>query len=145
VSARRRSHLVAAAVVVLAALAGCRPSAPGISNGAVSTCYRALPVADSALRTSSAKLIGVHRIPGNQVARRLKALAPTATTTPQADLDDPVCAFAFQGNFAAGQVLLARPDAQGHYAVVLVTSRNLKPVGAFVINHLPRSFGGRVV
>jgi hypothetical protein len=56
-----------------------------------------------------------------------------------------VCALAFKGKFAAGQVDLAPPTEHGSYAVVLVSSRHLNLVASVVLVNLPRSLGKRTL
>jgi hypothetical protein len=115
---------------------------PGLSNGSVSVCYRAIPTARGATHDSKATLIGVHRIPVDLVRSRV----PAAAQAEMAKEDDTVvCAVAFKGTFAAGQVDLAPVTQQGSYAVVLVTSRHLHLVGAVVLDHLPKSLGKRTI
>jgi hypothetical protein len=88
----------------------------------------------------SAKLIAVRRVPADRVTGRLGS----PLTTP-GDTDTLVCAFAFKGTFVAGQVTAAPVGAHGQYAVVLVTSRHLKVLAAFVVDRLPKMFGRTVV
>jgi hypothetical protein len=142
---RRRARPVMALVAVLATAAGlasCGAPHPGVSNGSVSVCYRAIPSARSALHTSRATLIGVHRIPTDQVRSHLPAAAQAELA---AESDTVVCALSFKGTFAAGQVELAPPTQQGSYAVVLVSSRHLHLVAAVVLTQLPSSLGRRTV
>ncbi|MBV9660496.1 MAG: hypothetical protein JO337_05000, partial [Acidimicrobiales bacterium] len=58
----RKQRLWALAAVVMLA-AGCNGNTPGVSNGSVSACYRAIPAGRSAIHDSKAQLIGVHRVP----------------------------------------------------------------------------------
>jgi hypothetical protein len=129
----------AAAVAVLAAVSSCS-HAPGVSNGSVSVCYRAIPIGRGAIHEKSAKLIGVHRVPVDTVRSRLPASAQSQLAN---ENDTAVCAMAFRGNFGAGQVQLAAPDQTGDYAIVLVSSLRLHLVGSVVLDQLPPSFGGR--
>ena len=130
----------AAAVVAILVAGGCGAPTPGVSNGSVSACYRALPVGRSAVHDRSADLIGVHRIPVDAVRSRLPDQARTQLAQ---ENDTAVCAMAFRGQFRPGQVEMAEPTAQGDYAVILVSSRQLHLVGAVVLDHLPRALGGR--
>ena len=136
----------AMAVIALAALMGVLPGGcstrPGVSNGSVSACYRAIPVGRDALHDSGATLIGVHRVPVEQVRSHLPAAEQDALA---AENDTAVCAMAFRGRFAPGQVDAAPADQGGSYALVLVSSRRLHLVGAIVLDHLPKVFGGRTV
>ena len=138
---RMRTRRVVISVALVAGLAGCS-HAPGVSNGSVSVCYRAIPVGRTAIHDPSAKLVGIHRVPVDHVPTRLPSSVPT---TAAVDDDTTVCAMAFKGNFAAGQVDLAPPTQHGTYAIVLVTSKGLKLVRAFVVAKLPTSLGGRKI
>jgi hypothetical protein len=141
---RRRSlQCGVAATVAAAVFAGaCGAPHPGLSNGSVSACYRAIPTAKSALDDPNAKFIGVHRISADSVRGRLP---PAGRTILEGDNDTTVCAVAFKGNFAPGQVAGAPPDQQGDYAIVLVTSRHLHLLASAVLGQLPRSLGKRTL
>ena len=115
---------------------------PGVSNGSVSACFRAIPVGRGAIHESKAKLIGVHRIPIDTVRSRLPA---AAQDTLAAENDTAVCAMSFRGQFESGQVDMAPPGQSGRYALVLVSSKRLHLVASLVLDELPRSFGGRTV
>jgi hypothetical protein len=124
------------------ALAGCTNGRPGVSNGSVSSCYRAIPVAKAAVHDDHATLIGVHRVPADTVKRRLPSSVQTQLATED---DSVVCSVAFKGTFAPGQVEMAPPAQHGSYAIVLLTSRRLDLVGSVVLGSLPKSLGGRTV
>ncbi len=136
----------AALVVVAAALAMLPPlgcgSAPGVSNGSVSACYRAIPVGRRALHEKAAKLIGVHRIPVDEVRSHLPPGAQNQLAT---ENDTAVCEMSFRGDFKPGQVDMAAADTSGRYALVLVSSKKLHLVGSVVLQRLPRALGGRTV
>lgn len=138
---RRRATLAAAAVVLGTLAAGCA-TRPGVSNGSVSACYRAIPVGRGAVHDPGAHLIGVHRVPVEQVRDQLP---PAVRSTLASEDDTAVCVMAFRGRFGPGQVDAAPTGQQGQYALVLVSSRRLHVVGAVVLDHLPRAFGGRVI
>ena len=132
-----------AGILVASTVAACGAApSPGLSNGSVSACYRAIPTARKAIHDPQATLIGVHRIPIDQVESRLP---PEAKSQLQGDNDTTVCSIAFHGKFPPGQVDLAPPDKSGTYAVVLVSSKKLKVIDSAVLNHLPRSLGRRLV
>lgn len=130
-----------AALAMIAISAGCGTPTPGVSNGSVSACYRALPVGRAAIHEPTAHLIGVHRIPVDKVRSHLP---PAAKAELAAENDTAVCAMAFHGKFAPGQVDKADPASSGSYAVVLVSSRKLHLVGSVVLDSLPRALGGRI-
>ncbi|MGI8751538.1 MAG: hypothetical protein ACR2MN_04365 [Acidimicrobiales bacterium] len=140
----RRARVAAATVAVLVAGTvgtGCsRPPVPTLSNGSVSACYRAIPTASGALHQPKAKLLGVHRIPADKVVARL----PPADRA-SADQDTTVCAVAWKGTFAAGQVTKANPGTSGGYAIVLVTSRHLTVLASYVLQSIPKRLRGRFV
>jgi hypothetical protein len=138
----RRPNLAAGTLVLALILGSCGTARPGISNGSVSACYRAIPTARAALHSSHAILVGVHRVPADAVKGRLPT---TAQTVLRGDNDTTVCAVSFRDNFMPGQVDLAPPDQQGRYAVVLVTSRHLHLLASAVVDHLPRSLGKRAL
>lgn len=113
---------------------------PGISNGSVSACFRALPTARAAIHDRSARMIGLHRLRVDQVEASL--YHGTGTSVPEQDT--VVCAAVFQGSFAPGQVTAAPSADHGRYAVVLVTSSDLKLLAAFVVDRLPTNLGRRL-
>jgi hypothetical protein len=129
------------AVLCLLLPAGCGAT-PGVSNGSVSACYRAIPVGRSALHDSAAKLIGVHRVPVDAVRSRLPKSAQEQLA---AEDDTTVCEMSFRGFFEPGQVAMAPPGEHGRYAVVLVSSKKLHLVGSLVLKALPRALGGRTL
>jgi hypothetical protein len=138
---RRRTKAVAVAFSLALLSAGCS-HAPGVSNGSVSVCYRAIPVGRAAVHDTKAALIGVHRIPVDQVRSRLPAAAQSELA---AEDDTAVCAMSFHGAFKAGQVDQADPGASGQYALVLVSSKKLHLVASLVLPELPPAFRGRTV
>ncbi len=137
-------HTVALAsgVALVALLVGCGTPRPGLSNGSVSACYRAIPAARAVVHDSHATLISVHRMSADRVRGQLSS---EARVTLSNENDTSVCAVAFKGTFAPGQVGLAPSDETGGYAVVLVTSRHLHVVAAAVLDQLPSSLGKRTL
>lgn len=123
-------------------VSGCGSATPGFSNGSVSACYRAIPTGRQAVHDKNATLIGVHRVPADKVRERLPLEEQHQLA---ADNDTTVCAVAFKGNFAPGQVELAPAYESGSYAIILVTSRKLKLIDSVVLDHLPRSLGKRTL
>ena len=139
----RRAAVVALGVVASAGLlTGCNSTHPGVSNGSLSACFRAIPVAKTAVHEKNAALIGVHRVPVDRVRAQMPAELSAELA---AENDSVVCVMAFKGHFAPGQVQLAAPSAQGAYAVVLVSSRRLHLIDSFVLTTLPRSLGRRTI
>ena len=144
--ARIHTKMAAAAVAGLlltstAAACSSTPT-PGLSNGSVSACYRAIPTARKAIHDTRATLIGVHRVAADKVKPHLP---PAARSRLEGDNDTTVCTVAFHGKFAPGQVELAPRYETGPYAIVLVSSKKLKLIGSAVLDHVPRSLGGRFV
>jgi hypothetical protein len=137
-----RSARAVAAAAGLVLLASCGAPHPGLSNGSVSACYRAIPTARTAVHNTHATLIGVHRIPVDRVKSQLSAAAQAQLA---GDNDTTVCAVSFKGPFLPGQVDLAPPTETGKYAVVLITSRHLHVLASSVLNQLPRSLGKRII
>jgi len=135
----------AACVVVVALLAGCGPPHPGLSNGSVSACYRAIPAARAVVHDTNATLISVHRITADKVRQLSPDHMALSPGNNNAEDDTSVCAVAFKGTFGPGQVNLAPESEAGSYALVLVTSHNLRVVAAAVLNALPRSLGKRTL
>ncbi|HET6915803.1 MAG TPA: hypothetical protein VFH56_06900 [Acidimicrobiales bacterium] len=123
-----------------ALVAACGSASPGLSNGSVSACYRAIPKGRQAVHDAKATLIGVHRIPADKVRERLPLQEQHQLA---ADNDTTVCAVAFKGNFSPGQVDLAPPEEYGTYAIVLVTSKKLRLIDSVVLDHLPSALGKR--
>jgi hypothetical protein len=108
----------------------------------VSACYRAVPIGRDAVHDPHATLIGVHRISVDQVRRYLPTAIQDELTS---ENDSAVCAMAFKGTFDAGQVELAPATEEGRYALVLVSSHKPRLVASFVLDELPRQFGGRTL
>ena len=139
----RRRGFVALLVagLLVAATPGCGATpTPGLSNGSVSACYRAIPTARHAIHDPRATVLGVHRVAADRVRAHLP---PSSQSRLSGDNDTTVCAIAFHGKFVAGQVDLAPPRDAGSYAVVLVSSKKLKLIDSAVLNHLPRFLGRR--
>lgn len=135
-----RRGLAGLLVTVALTASGCGLIHPGLSNGAITGCFKALPAAKTAVHDKGARLLGVHRLSADQVPQRLKALQ-----TVPGENDTTVCAVAFKGTFAAGQVTGARPGAAGPYAVVLVDAKKLVVLLSYVGAQLPKALRGRFV
>lgn len=132
----------AVAAVVVAALGGtvsacARPSPPvGLAD-----CYQSLPIAEAALNLprTSYQFHGVilvrPRILQKIVRQRAHKNLPVPTVAPGTN----VCAFAFTGNFAAGQVAGSPTNDAGKAVIVLVTT-NHKLLFSFVLSKLPVDF-----
>jgi hypothetical protein len=128
-------------LAALVLLVSCGAPHPGLSNGSVSACYRAIPTARSVVSDSRATVIGVHRVPADSVVANLP---PTAQTQLAGEDDTSVCTIAFRGTFPRGQVQ-STPAQQARYALVLVTTRGLHVLASVVLDQLPRSLGKRTI
>ncbi len=135
---RTRLAVATAAVVLASVGTGCSQPMPTFSNGSVSACYRAIPAASAVLHEPRAKLLGVHRLPADLATDRL----PPADRA-KVDQDATVCAVAWQGHFSPGQVAMADPSRRGPFAIVLVSSHQLKVVASYVLTSIPRKLRGR--
>ena len=135
----RRRVAILALGALAAVLPACGLSRPGITNGAVTACFKSRPAARAAVHDTKAHLIGVHRLTADELPARLRAPHVPA------EADATVCAVAFRGSFRAGQVTGAPGGATGRYAVVLVSEKHLDVVGSYVGDQLPRSLKGRIV
>jgi hypothetical protein len=133
--------IAAAAVVVALPLAAsaCSAARPGLSNGSVSACYRAIPKARAALQSSHATLVGIHRMNADVLRRRLPS--GSGDQLPRED-DTSVCVLTFKGAFEAGT---ASPERARAYAVIVVSSHELDLVASLLIDDLPRGLGGRAL
>jgi hypothetical protein len=140
-SAAGRAFSALAIVVLVATGCGATPT-PGLSNGSVSACYRAIPTARHVIHNPSATLVGVHRIPADRVRGHLP---PSAQSQLAGDNDTTVCVIAFHGKFTPGQVELAPASKSGTYALVLISSKKLKVIDTAILDHLPRFLGKRLV
>lgn len=140
-AALRGSRAALSAMIVAGALASCSPhiSTPvGLAN-----CYQDLPLAEGALNApkDSYKFVGVKLVSPRLLARLVHDRFPN---NPSASYKPPpvgsrVCAFAFTGNFPAGQVAMAPPRASGKAAIVLTTTKH-ELLFSFVLTRLPEHF-----
>jgi hypothetical protein len=133
-----RAAGLALGLVILAACSAAHPPL-ALNNDTVSDCFRALPVAKSAVHEQSARFIGVMRGAADHIQSEL----PGSAVPP--DDDTEVCALAFRGSFSAGQVDGAPSAEVGPYAVVIVTSRKLMLLQSFVGAQLPIRFTHHLV
>ncbi len=120
----------------------CGAPHPGLSNGSLTVCYRAIPSARTAINNPHASLVSVHRVTVDKV---MDHIPPNAQAAVHLDNSSTVCVLAFKGTFTAGEVQLAPPGASGSYAVVLVSSKHLNVLAAVVLDHLPSSLGKRTL
>jgi len=122
--------------------ASCSGARPGVSNGSVTVCYRAIPTARAAVHSPGATLVGVHRLTADQLRRRLPE---DGRAQIEAENDTSVCAVTFRGDFASGQVDQAPPGRSGRYAIVVVSSRRLQVLTSIVLDSVPPGLGRRTL
>jgi hypothetical protein len=131
---------LAAAVVVLAlGLGACsNPALPvGLAN-----CADELPLAEGALNLPKTGYTfrGVKRVTPKVMEKLVKRRYPTSPPAHlQLSATTKVCAFAFTGDFAAGQVAGAPAGVAGKAAVVLTTT-DRRLLFSFVLPKLPEKF-----
>jgi hypothetical protein len=125
------SGLVVLAMVFGGALSACGASV--IANPGTANCYESLPVAIQALHapTRHYHFVGIRRVAGSVILKHF----PEAPVAPK----QTVCAFAFTGTFASGQVTGARPGESGHAALVVTTTKQ-RLIGSVVMAKLPQRF-----
>jgi hypothetical protein len=136
---RQSAAAVLAALVVVALAPACGAPHLGLSTSSANTCYRAIPPAKAAVHDGSAHLVGVHLVPVDKARAEIYGAALAGK-----DDDASVCVVVLHGTFSAGQVTLAPPLAEGHYAVLLISISHLGVVGAVVLDDVPRGFGRRL-
>jgi hypothetical protein len=106
-------------------------------------CFEGLPLAEGALNAPSASYVfrGVKLVTPSVMTRLVKRRFPKnpSSSYRPPPIGTKVCAFAFTGNFPAGQVAQAPVNASGKAAIVLTTTdRHL--LFSFVLAKLPENF-----
>ncbi|HUB70318.1 MAG TPA: hypothetical protein VL984_07840 [Acidimicrobiales bacterium] len=106
-------------------------------------CFEDLPLAEGALNAPKANYVfrGVKLVTPKVMAELVRRRFPK---NPSASYKPPrsgsqVCAFAFTGDFPAGQVAEAPQDVSGKAAVVLTTT-DRQLLFSFVLSKLPETF-----
>jgi hypothetical protein len=114
------------------------PTPPvGLAN-----CYEGLPLAEGALNAprGSYDFHGVKLVDPPVMERLVRSRFPkNPASVPPVATETRVCAFAFTGNFPAGQVAFAPSNVSGKAAIVLVTTKE-KLLFSFVLAKLPENF-----
>jgi len=145
---RRATGAGAAAALVVAlgtGLAACtRASLPISPPVGLQNCFEDLPLAEGALNAAqgSYEFHGVKLVSPEVMAKLVRRRFPKDRAAAYQALPKgpKVCAFAFTGEFSAGQVVDAPPEASGKAAVVLATTdRHI--LFSFVLAKLPENFG----
>jgi len=147
--AHNRSLRVVACVLLaggLFALPACSHTMlPGVSLPVgLKNCFEDLPLAEGALNMPKSSYVfrGVKLVEPKVMAELVRRRFPK---NPSASYKPPpsgsvVCAFAFTGDFPAGQVAEAPQNVSGKAAVVLTTT-NRQLLFSFVLSKLPETFG----
>jgi hypothetical protein len=116
---------------------------PGPPVG-LKNCFEDLPLAEGALNAPKGSYVfhGVKLVSPKEMARAVKERFPKNPSSHYVPppLGTKVCAFAFTGDFAAGQVAEAPENVAGKAAIVLTTT-DRKLLFSFVLEKLPVSFG----
>ncbi|HTT88380.1 MAG TPA: hypothetical protein VMF65_02435 [Acidimicrobiales bacterium] len=124
---------------VLGGVAGaCAHPSPPVG---LADCYQSLPIAEAALNLprTSYQFHGVILVHPRNMQKIVRQRAHKNLPVPSVAPGKSVCAFAFTGNFAAGQVAGAPTNDAGKAAIVLVTTDH-KLLFSFVLAKLPEDF-----
>jgi len=132
-TARRQLAAAAVAAVVTIGAVACGGARNTLGTSA-SPCFRALPLAQTAVHDQG-RLVGVRRVNASTLKARLKNNAKL-----QALPNQELCVFAFRGNYAPGKVDGASNTKPGHYAIIAVTSKHPLVVAVAVVDTLPTRF-----
>jgi hypothetical protein len=143
---RSAGRAVAIGVMTAALSAGAaacaHPKLPAPPVG-LADCYEGLPLAEGALNAprGSYDFHGVKLVNPKVMERLVRSRFPkNPSSVPRVATGTRVCAFAFTGNFPAGQVASAPQNLSGKAAIVLVTTKE-KLLFSFVLAKLPENFG----
>lgn len=142
-SGPRKLKLASATVALgaaLSTLSACHPPSPPVG---LSTCYQSVPLAEGVLNVPKTeyKFKGVKLVSPRAMEHLVKARYPRMVpATLHLPAKAQACAFAFTGDFAAGEVAGAPANAKGKAAIVLTTT-NRKLLFSFVLSGLPVKFG----
>jgi len=132
---------VTTAALSAGAVACTHPKLPTPPVG-LADCYEGLPLAEGALNAprGSYEFHGVKLVNPRVMERLVRSRFPkNPSSVPPVASGTRVCAFAFTGNFAAGQVAFAPAKTSGKAAIVLVTTHE-KLLFSFVVAKLPENF-----
>jgi hypothetical protein len=134
-----RAVVTVVLVLTLAAFAtACAHPSPPVG---LSDCYQSLPLAEGALNAprGSYAFHGVKLVQPRLLARLVRQRSHHNAPLPPIARGARVCAFAFTGDFPAGQVAGSPGNAAGKAAIVLVTTDH-KLLFSFVLARLPENF-----
>jgi hypothetical protein len=132
---------VMTAALSLGAVACTHPKLPTPPVG-LADCYEGLPLAEGALNAPRGSYVfhGVKLVKPAVMELLVRRRFPkNPSSVPPVAAGTRVCAFAFTGNFPAGQVAFAPADVAGKAAIVLVTTKE-KLLFSFVLAKLPENF-----
>jgi hypothetical protein len=120
------------------AVAACAHPSPPVG---LSDCYESLPIAEAALNLprTAYDFHGVILVRPRAMERLVSQRAHKSLPVPAVGRGKSVCAFAFTGNFPAGQVAGSPTNDSGKAAIVLVTTDH-KLLFSFVLAKLPEDF-----
>ena len=102
----------------------------------LSDCYEGLPLAEGALNAprGTFQFHGVKLVNPHVMQRLVRSRFPkNPSSVPPVAAGTRVCAFAFTGNFPAGQVAFAPQNVSGKAAIVLVTTKDREPFRAIAV------------
>ncbi|HXW80205.1 MAG TPA: hypothetical protein VEJ84_11945 [Acidimicrobiales bacterium] len=139
--APKRPRWLVTIVLVLALAGGATACAHPSPPVGLSDCYESLPLAEGALNAprGSYAFHGVKLIQPRLLERLVRQNSHNSASLPSIARGTSVCAFAFTGNFPAGQVAGSPGNAAGKAAIVLVTTDH-KLLFSFVLAKLPERF-----
>ena len=137
-SLARLAAATALTISVAGAVAACDHPSPPVG---LSDCYQSLPIAEAALNLprSAYNFHGVILVRPGAMARLVSQRAHKNLPVPHVGRGKSVCAFAFTGNFPAGQVAGSPGNDSGKAVIVLVTTDH-KLLFSFVLAKLPEDF-----
>jgi hypothetical protein len=138
---RSLARLAAASLLVVglgSTAAACAHPSPPVG---LSDCYQSLPIAEAALNLprTAYDFHGVILVRPRAMERLVRQRAHKNLPVPSVGRGKTVCAFAFTGNFPAGQVAGSPTNDSGKAAIVLVTTHH-KLLFSFVLAKLPENF-----
>jgi hypothetical protein len=122
--------------VLAVVVTGCTTARSDLGTSA-SSCYSALPTADSAVH-GHGRLLGVQRF--TLAALRQKTPHLFADLPPEEPSTQRVCVVAFGGQFSAASVEDARGRSSGHLAVVVSTTPGNHLLGTVIFARPPLRF-----
>jgi hypothetical protein len=130
---RTGAAVVGLAIAIGIGAAGCAGGKNSLGTGA-SACFRALPAARGVVHDKG-RLVGVRRVSADTLRSHFPGDTAMATLP-----DQELCVFAFDGTYEPGSVTGAPNTTSGHFAIVVVGSKQPTVVAAAVVDDLPTRF-----